>query len=231
MNEEYKKMFKSLWLILKTMSATELNFFVNMPENNDFATYVFQPESIQNDWRIRYFEMSLQNKVLMAKFLNEMLSERLPSLWSRLFKKGYNYNDIRFQIDILENRQVDVNFIAEYYDTDESEDEYTIEDDSRLVDVFQSIRMLNPNISSAKLDFEGSGDSGSIDSDIVTNEGVYPVPKSVENWCYSILPGGWEINEGSYGNFYFDLETETVGVLVSENVEGSMEDTMFELSF
>lgn len=231
MNEEYKKMFKSLWLILKTKSVSELNFFVDMPSDNDFASYKFQPSSIQSDWRIRNLEMSEQNRILMSKFLEEMLSEKLPYLWSRLYKRYHNYNTIQFLINITTDRQVEVILSAEYYDTEDNSDEYTVEDDPNLSGVFDSILLLNPNITSAQLDFEGSGDSGAVDSYIVTDNGTYDVPESVERWCYRILPPGWEINEGSSGRFTFDLYNNTVEVLVSENIEGSMEDTILELSF
>lgn len=231
MNEEYKKMFRSLWLILKTKSVDELNFFVQMPEDNDFVSYKFQPGSIQNDWRIRNFELSEQNRILMANFLGEMLSEKLPYLWSRLYKKFHNYNAIRFLINITTDRQVEVILSAEYYDTEDNSDEYTVEDDPKLANVFNAIEMLNPNITTVELNFEGSGDSGAIDSYIVTDQGTYRVPESVERWCYGILPSGWEINEGSSGNFTFDLDNKTVETLVSENVEGSIEDTILVLSF
>ena len=231
MNEEYKKMFRSLWLILKTKSVDELNFFVQMPEDNDFESYKFQPGSIQNDWRIRNFELSEQIRILMAKFLNEMFSEKLPYLSSRLYKKGHNYNVIRFLINITTDRQVEVILSAEYYDTEDNSDEYTVEDDPKLANVFNAIEMLNPDITTVELNFEGSGDSGAIDSYIVTDQGTYRVPESVERWCYGILPSGWEINEGSSGNFTFDLDTKTVKTLISENVEGSIEDTILVLSF
>lgn len=231
MNEEYKKMFRSLWLILKTKSVDELNFLVHMPEDNDFASYKFQPESIRNHWRIRNFELSEQNRILMANFLDEMLSEKLPYLWSRLYKRGHNYSNIQFLINITTDRQVEVILTTEYYDTEDNSDEYTVEDDPKLANVFNAIGMLNPNITTAELDFEGSGDSGAIDSDIVTDQGTYRVPDSVERWCYGILPPGWEINEGSSGRFTFDLDNKTVETLVSENIEGSMEDTILVLSF
>ena len=43
MNEEYKKMFKSLWLILKTKSVDELNFFVQMPEDKSPNLMILTP--------------------------------------------------------------------------------------------------------------------------------------------------------------------------------------------
>jgi hypothetical protein len=60
------------------------------------------------------------------------------------------------------------------------------------------------------LKYNGGGDSGYIESDFENGE---PSPGAVEEWCYQQLSdnfGGWEINEGSQGEFQFDFNEKTV---------------------
>lgn len=230
MNEEYSKLFKSLWLILRTMSVSELNFFIEMPEDDSFTKYVILPDDILPDWRIRNFQMSEKNKELFAKFLNEQLSEKLPSLWRKIRFVG-TLNNVQFNITITKDRELLVVFNYNYYDSEDSEDEYSVEDDPKLSKVFESILAVNPDILSAEFEFEGSGDSGAIDPDMVTNEGTFPIPEPVARWSYSVLPYGFEINEGSNGSFLFNVEDQEVTVTIRENIEGSHEDTMLELKF
>ncbi len=62
--------------------------------------------------------------------------------------------------------------------------------------------------------FNGGGDSGEIESS--------GIPKDVESFLYRWLSefyGGWEINEGSYGEFVFDTQDMSVTLNFNENVE------------
>ncbi len=61
-----------------------------------------------------------------------------------------------------------------------------------------------------QLDYNGSGDSGYIESSF-SNGGR--VPANIEDWCYDVLErnyGGWEINEGSQGYFVFDTKNNII---------------------
>jgi hypothetical protein len=80
--------------------------------------------------------------------------------------------------------------------------------------------------------FDGGGDSGYIHS---TFEGTdIPVPANIEDYCYTLLEqgfGGWEINEGSQGNFVFYLKDEITELNFSENTEISQMNTLYEEKF
>jgi hypothetical protein len=80
--------------------------------------------------------------------------------------------------------------------------------------------------------FEGSGDSGFLNESF---EGVnLSVPATIEDWCYQTLEngfGGWEINEGSSGNFVFDLEEKTITFNYYENIEIGRTNSLYEESF
>ena len=81
------------------------------------------------------------------------------------------------------------------------------------------------------LKYNGGGDSGYIESDFENGE---PSPGAVEEWCYQQLEenfGGWEINEGSQGEFQFDFNEKTVILSHTFNIEESRTNTLWEEEF
>ena len=81
------------------------------------------------------------------------------------------------------------------------------------------------------LKYNGGGDSGYIESDFENGESV---PTEVEEWCYQQLEenfGGWEINEGSQGEFQFDFNEKTVILSHTYNIEESKSNTLWEEKF
>ena len=81
------------------------------------------------------------------------------------------------------------------------------------------------------LKYNGGGDSGYIESNFENGE---PVPTEVEEWCYQQLEenfGGWEINEGSQGEFQFDFNEKTVILSHAYNIEESRSNTLWEEEF
>jgi hypothetical protein len=81
------------------------------------------------------------------------------------------------------------------------------------------------------LKYNGGGDSGYIESDFENGE---PSPGEVEEWCYQQLEinfGGWEINEGSQGEFQFDFNEKTVILSHTYNIEESKTNTLWEEEF
>jgi hypothetical protein len=56
----------------------------------------------------------------------------------------------------------------------------------------------------------------------------------MEDWCYEQLEryyGGWEINEGSDGEFIFNFHDMTIELNHTYNVEQDAHDTIYEESF
>lgn len=81
------------------------------------------------------------------------------------------------------------------------------------------------------LKYNGGGDSGYIESNFENGE---PVPTEVEEWCYQQLEenfGGWEINEGSQGEFQFDFNEKTVILLHTYNIIEDRSNTLWEEKF
>ncbi len=81
------------------------------------------------------------------------------------------------------------------------------------------------------LKYYGSGDSGYIESYFDNGK---PSPQEVEDWCYKQLEenfGGWEINEGSQGEFQFDFDTKTVILQHTYNFVSDKSNTIWEEEF
>jgi len=81
------------------------------------------------------------------------------------------------------------------------------------------------------LKYNGGGDSGYIESDFENGE---PSPGAVEEWCYQQLSdnfGGWEINEGSQGEFQFDFNEKTVILQHTYNTMLDETNTIWEEEF
>jgi len=82
-----------------------------------------------------------------------------------------------------------------------------------------------------KVDFNGGGDSGYIESHGYNENGErFEVPASIEDKFYIMLSddfGGWEINEGSQGSFTIDCEAKTIQLEIGLNEESSESNEVF----
>lgn len=58
--------------------------------------------------------------------------------------------------------------------------------------------------------FDGYGDSGQFEDIDVLPEGIeidHDLREQIEDFLVDLLPGGWEINDGSFGSFTIDVES------------------------
>ena len=91
-----------------------------------------------------------------------------------------------------------------------------------------------PNITAIEVIFDGCGDSGQVE-DIeysgVTADDLIPrkqdLDDAVEEYVYSILPGGWEVNDGSFGTIRIDVKAKTADCDFSWRTTGT-EDGSFK---
>jgi hypothetical protein len=129
------------------------------------------------------------------------------------------------------------NWYILYYDTgEENSVEWDDEEGKDLFEgwekdgVFEDLEVPNNGI--LILSYNGSGDSGFIESSF--DENNESVPAAIEDWCYDQLEshfGGWEINEGSNGEFIFNFNKMTIELNHTFNTEENEHDTIYEESF
>jgi hypothetical protein len=81
------------------------------------------------------------------------------------------------------------------------------------------------------LKYNGGGDSGYIEDRFESGQ---TVPSIIEEWCYRELEsnfGGWEINEGSQGEFEFDFNEKIVTLGHTYNTMVDESNTLWEEKF
>ena len=144
----------------------------------------------------------------------------------------------RFDIDIdTAKQEISFNYWFSYYGRGE---ENSIEwDGEEGKDIFEEWEkdgvfedLTIPNNGILTVVYNGSGDSGFIESSFEENGDS--VPSSMEDWCYRQLEnnfGGWEINEGSDGRFMFNFNDTIIVLEHTYNTEENDTDTLFEESF
>jgi hypothetical protein len=142
-------------------------------------------------------------------------------------------NYARFDVDIdTENKEISLSYWYTYYDTgDTVGTTYSEEDDDSVTSILDEVKEFSDDLDIMELRYNGSGDSGYIESSFENGE---LVPASVEDYCYTVLEhmhGGWEINEGSQGTFYFDLKQREITLEHQTNYEETRAYTLYEESF
>ena len=142
----------------------------------------------------------------------------------------YNYN---FEIN-PEERMVRIYGNYSYYT--EGEKENNLYDTDELPE--EIIEFLNKlseeGHGELEVNFQGSGDSGWVEEDGRTRkDDNYKIPDVVENYCYELLNKypGWEVNEGSQGEFYFDSSKMMVSFEFQYNEEVNDRELSYQFQY
>jgi len=147
-----------------------------------------------------------------------------------------NYERVDFDID-CQKSEISVNHWYTYYQRGDSNSvTWDAEDDKEIFEEWEKEGVLEdldiPNDGILTIKYNGSGDSGYIENSF--EEIGDQVPAAIEDWCYNQLErnfGGWEINEGSDGEFIFNFHDMTIELNHTYNVEENTTDTIYEESF
>ena len=149
--------------------------------------------------------------------------------------ENVNYERIEIDID-TKTKEISVSNWYSYYDRgNENSVEFDSQEDLEQFDGWVSDEFATidvPETGILTLRYNGGGDSGYIDSSFEENGDA--VPAGIEDWCYRALEqnfGGWEINEGSDGEFIFDFNNSMVTLNHTMNTEENASNTLYEESF
>ena len=146
-----------------------------------------------------------------------------------------NYERINIDIDCT-TKELSVNHDYSYYESAEVESiSHSLEeddDDENLKEVFETLEN-DEDLKDRQLvlHYNGGGDSGYLEDDFTNGDSV---PTDVEDYCYEMLEnnfGGWEINEGSHGNFQIDLDKKEITLNHISNIEENARNTIWEEKF
>jgi hypothetical protein len=148
------------------------------------------------------------------------------------FPDYVNYGRIEIEIDCVSSEITLLHYIT-YIEAGNGRNlEFSAENDEIGMEVFNSIREYCTEVEPImELKYNGSGDSGYLEDRFENGE---PVPGPVENWCEIQLSrnfGSWGDNEGSEGNFIFNMENNTAELNHTWNEQNSTTTTLFEGEF
>ena len=168
---------------------------------------------------------------IIEKIMNYIDSE---GLYNKLDIEDKNYERLDIDIDTI-TKEISVNHWWSYYARgDGSSIEFDSQEDLERFDNWRNDEFSNIDTSETGkliLKYNGSGDSGYIENEFEEGDSL---PAGIEDWCYKALEdnfGGWEINEGSDGEFIFDFNNSVVTLYHTMNVEENETDTIYEESF
>ena len=207
--------------------------FGSIELHSDYVDYSFDFSEINWD---EIDSFSNNYKIKIPQVLFPIIKKILNSNNSEFnYKEEPFWEGIEILIDAVKFT-ITLSHHYSYYSTSDAESiTFDSEDDQRLIDGFgKSVIELGgqiPQNGVLTLKYDGGGDSGYLEGDFVEGPAV---PKDIEDWCYNELEenfGGWEINEGSSGYFYFDFDNKELTLQHTDNVEVSAENSLYEESF
>jgi hypothetical protein len=207
--------------------------FGSVELHSDYVDYSFDVSEINWD---EIDSFSNNYKIKIPQVLFPIIKKILNSNNSEFnYKEEPFWEGIEILIDAVKFT-ITLSHHYSYYSTSDAESiVFDSEWDQRLIDKFgKDVIELGgqiPQNGVLTLKYDGGGDSGYLEGDFVEGPAV---PKDIEDWCYNKLEvhfGGWEINEGSSGYFYFDFDNREFTLQHTDNVEVSAENSLYEESF
>jgi hypothetical protein len=230
---EDKKYLRGVSNYLRSYGMIDGSIEIDIDSGYDF-------DSSDIDWKnMTHFSNNYRAEVpeglisILVKIMNYIDEE---SLFKMPEDNDISYERVDFDID-TERQEISVNHWWSFYDTGDSNSvEWEGEQGKEIFEewqedgVFDELEIPNNGILTVK--YNGGGDSGFIENTF--EEIGDQVPATIEDWCYNELEdhfGGWEINEGSDGEFVFDFNNMTITLNHSYNIEETTSDTIYKEDF
>ena len=230
---EDKKYLRGVSNYLRSYGMIDGSIEIDIDSGYDF-------DSSDIDWKnITHFSNNYRAEVpeglisILEKIMKYIDDE---SLFKMPEDDDISYERVDFDID-TERQEISVNHWWSFYDTGDSNSvEWEGEQGKEIFEewqedgVFDELEIPNNGILTVK--YNGGGDSGFIENTF--EEIGDQVPATIEDWCYNELEdhfGGWEINEGSDGEFVFDFNNMTITLNHTYNIDETTSDTIYKEDF
>lgn len=128
-------------------------------------------------------------------FLESIIYDNIEKIRDESYSEVSDYYYVYLNIETTNKRLV---LTSESYEMSEDPSEYSAPLSETEMEIVR-----NSGVNQLATDYSGYGDSGSIESSYVDENGDYlDIPTQIEDILYRVLEdayGGWEINDGSYG--------------------------------
>jgi hypothetical protein len=213
LTEADKKILSLFSMYIRSYGANSAWYEISVDQDN----YI---DSWSNDWYSNDISFRIESYDSITNFI-ENFTEQLRDD----FLDYFSYEDrgtVKLNLNAVEK---ELTIIIYRYEQKINYESIHKTFDDATEQVKNYLRELGQKYKKGKVTYEGSGDSGYINADIELDEkDTEMIPDYFENYLYRILDnfGGWEINEGSQGEIYFDFETEEIRVEHGENWEESV---------
>ena len=222
--------------MLTPIDKKYLKFFTKYLQSYGEKTGTFRFEDFDSDY-------DLEGGVAEQLQLEENYYLEVPTTIAPIIDKIINYcqqhlpnveediSSAELEIEINNDGSISARYCWRYYTRDDQSESF----DGNDGDLDQVLDELSENHSGlVYVKFDGNGDSGQIEQAEDESGSIINVSANVEDWCYNQLEsnyGGWEINEGSSGQFIFDLDNNTCELEFGWNNENTECDTLYEEKF
>ena len=221
---EEKKFLRAFCRYIQSWGLTRVDLRIEVDG------YDFENQEIPN-----YFENAYNVKVPtnLVSFLENLKKKVIDAdLWEEKDVENLNYESVEINID-AEDEEIEFVHIISYTVEGDSEGQtWTKDEDNEVVEKIMKIFEDNGLTKEEyTLSYNGSGDSGYIEDNFDDSESA---PEEIKDWSYDQLEnsyGGWEINEGSRGEFIFDLVNQKISFYHSPNIEENEQDTFYSENF
>ena len=212
-----KQSLDSLSIITQMYGEDKISQTIYYYEGNEFPELYYDPYIGRNG--VKELKSGLLRQFLES--LYELIQENMVKIFEDEIDKYDSFHSISFFVDLnFETKKLDLTSSITVYDTEYSTHEFEVTD----TNVIESMRELFDNGNDKiKVDFSGGGDSGYIESTGYTSDdNQIDIPATIEDELYRVLENvqsGWEINEGSQGNFLIDCAATKIYLEFGLNYE------------
>ena len=214
---EEKAFLRSYSRYLKSMGMQDGSLEIDTEGGFDPSDINWQEiDGFSNNYRVEITSELIEIFKKISNFIYE------NDLYTHIDVDYTNYERIEFEIDTIK-QEISVHRDYSYNDVSDTESIEFGKDDEDVIRVFNALEqteIIVPDNGIIELSYNGSGDSGYIESSFESIGDA--VPAEVEDLAYEQLEnnfGGWEINEGSQGHFVFDFNDGTITLNHSNNLE------------
>ena len=212
-----KQSLESLSIITQMYGEDEISQTLYYYEGNEFPELYYDP----------YIGGSGAKELksgLLRQFLEslyELIQENMVEIFKDELDKYDSFYSVSFFVDLnFETKKLDLTSSITVYDTEYSTHEFEVTDTNVIASM---IELFDNGYDKIKVDFSGGGDSGYIESTgFDSDDEKIDIPASIEDELYRVLESiqsGWEINEGSQGDFLIDCPSTKIYVNFGLNYE------------
>lgn len=212
LNEQDKKILNTFSLYLQSFGSKVGKYNIDVSTDGDvYWDYSY--------WYGDGTRMSIESYDAIDKLLRKIFDEHEDEILYDNFSSD-DRGSITFILNTV-NKTLTASANVYEMETEYTSEEYTWED-IHGEEVKNWFLETAKNHHKGTVSYEGSGDSGYIQEDIQFEDGGREsMPEFVNEFLYGKLSyfGGWEINEGSQGNFYFNFDNKTILLEHGSNYE------------